>query len=57
MKEIFLNRFLNQKVKFMAFGDYWVSGEVSILGDGKVGIVTAHEVFSSMDIKKVRRVK
>lgn len=57
MMQILLNRFLNQNVNFRTSGNVEKIGEVRILGDGSVGIVTSQEVFSSMDIKKVRRLK
>ena len=55
--EFFLRLLLDHKVRFRTAGNSELTGEVGILGNGKVGISTPREVFSPQEVKRVRRLK
>ncbi|WP_298277827.1 hypothetical protein [Ferroplasma sp.] len=52
-----LRHFLYQKVRFQTCGNVELTGEVRILGNGRVGILTTKESFSAGDVKRVRRMR
>ena len=54
--EFILRFLLNHEVRFRTAGNAELTGEVGILGNGKVGILTTSESFSSSEVKKVRRI-
>ena len=54
--EFILRFLLNHEVRFRTTGNADLTGEVGILGNGKVGILTTSESFSSSEVKKVRRI-
>lgn len=54
--ELFLRLLLDHKVRFRTMGNAELTGEVSILGNGKVGILTQREKFSANEVKRVRRI-
>ncbi len=54
--EFFLRLLLDHKVRFRTAGNAEMTGEVSILGNGRVGILTTKESFSAGDVKGVRRI-
>lgn len=55
--ELFLRLLLDHKVRFRTMGNAELTGEVSILGNGRVGILTTRESFSAGDVKRVRRMR
>ena len=55
MLEWMLERHLDEKVRFITAWNTELEGEVTVLSDGKVGIVTPREVYEARDIKKIRR--
>ena len=55
--ELFLRLLLDHKVRFRTVGNAELTGEVSILGNGRVGILTTRESFSAGDVKRVRRTR
>ena len=55
MIEFLLERHLDEKVRFITAWDTELEGEVTVLSDGKVGIVTHREVYEARHIKHVRR--
>lgn len=55
--ELFLRLLLDHKVRFRTVGNAELTGEVSILGNGRVGILTTRESFSAGDVKRVRRMR
>ncbi len=55
--EFFLRLLLDHKVRFRTAGNAEMTGEVSILGNGRVGILTQREKFSANEVKRVRMVE
>ena len=55
MIEWLLERHLDEQVRFTTAWNTELNGEVVVLADGKVGIVTPREVYEPRDIKHVRR--
>ena len=55
MIEWLLERHLDEKVRFTTAWDTELVGDVVVLSDGRVGIVTPREVYEPRDIKKIRR--
>ena len=55
--QFMLRRLMNRKVHFMTSGNFKQTGEVRVLGNGKMGIITQREVFQARDVRRVRRVK
>ena len=56
MIEWLLERHLDEPVRFITAWNTELNGEVAVLSDGKVGIVTPREVYEPRDIKSVRRI-
>ena len=56
MIEWLLERYLDEPVRFITAWNTELNGEVVVLSDGKVGIVTPREVYEPWDIKSVRRI-
>ena len=56
MIEWLLERHLDEQVRFTTAWNTELTGEVAVLSDGKVGIVTPREVYEPLDIKSVRRI-
>ena len=56
MIEWLLERHLDEQVRFITAWNTELNGEVAVLSDGKVGIVTPREVYEPRDIKSVRRI-
>ncbi len=54
--EFILRFLLNHEVRFRTTGNADLTGEVSILGNGRVGILTQREKFSAREVKRVRRI-
>ena len=55
--EFFLRLLLDHKVRFRTIGNAELTGEVSILGNGRIGILTQREKFSAREVKRVRRIR
>ena len=55
MIEWLLERHLDERVRFTTAWNTELEDEVTVLSDGKVGIVTPREVYEARDIKHVRR--
>ena len=55
--EFFLRLLLDHKVRFRTAGNAEMTGEVSILGNGRIGILTQREKFSAREVKRVRRIR
>ena len=55
MLEWMLERHLDEKVRFITAWNTEMEGDVAVLSDGRVGIVTPREVYEPRDIKKIRR--
>ena len=56
MIEWLLERHLDEKVRFTTAWNTELTGEVTVLADGSIGIVTPREVYEPLDIKSVRRI-
>ena len=56
MIEWLLERHLDEKVRFTTAWNTELTGEVAVLSDGKVGIVTPREVYEPRDVRKIMRV-
>ena len=54
--EFILRFLLDHEVRFRTSGNAELTGEVGILGNGKVGILTPREKFSANEVRKVRRI-
>lgn len=54
--EFILRLLLDHEVRFRTAGNAELTGEVGILGNGKVGILTQREKFSANEVKRVRRI-
>ena len=55
MIEWLLERHLDEQVRFTTAWNTEMEGDVAVLSDGRVGIVTPREVYEPRDIKKIRR--
>ena len=55
--ELFLRLLLDHTVRFRTIGNAELTGEVSILGNGRIGILTQREKFSAREVKRVRRIR
>lgn len=55
MIEWVLEKHLDEKVRFTTAWNTEMEGDVAVLSDGRVGIVTPREVYEPRDIKKIRR--
>ena len=55
MIEWVLEKHLDEKVRFTTAWDTELVGDVVVLSDGRVGIVTPRKVYEPRDIKKIRR--
>lgn len=56
MIEWLLERHLDEKVRFITAWNTELNGEVVVLSDGKVGMVTPREVYEPRDVRKIMRV-
>ena len=56
MIEWLLERHLDEQVRFTTAWNTELTGEVAVLSDGSIGIVTPREVYEARDIKSVRRI-
>ena len=56
MIEWVLEKHLDEKVRFTTAWNTEMEGDVAVLSDGSVGIVTPREIYEPRNIKKVRRV-
>ena len=56
MIEWLLERHLDERVRFTTAWNTELTGEVAVLSDGKVGIVTPREVYEPLDITSVTRI-
>ena len=56
MIEWLLERHLDEQVRFTTAWNTELTGEVTVLADGSIGIVTPCEVYEPWDIKSVRRI-
>ena len=55
--KLLLRLFRDDRVNFRAPGNVEKTGEVVVMGDGKVGIATSRDIFPAREVKRVRRVK
>ena len=51
-----LERHLDEKVRFTTAWNTELTGEVTVLADGSIGIVTPREVYEPRDVRKIMRV-
>ena len=56
MIEWLLERHLDEKVRFTTARNTELTGEVTVLADGRIGIVTPREVYEPRDVRKIMRV-
>ena len=54
--EFILRFLLDHEVRFRTSGNAELTGEVVVLGTGKVGILTSRENFSAHEVRRVRRI-
>ena len=56
MIEWLLERHLDEQVRFTTAWNTELTGEVAVLSDGSIGIVTPREVYEPRDVRKIMRV-
>ncbi len=56
MIEWLLERHLDEQVRFTTAWNTELTGEVTVLADGSIGIVTPREVYEPRDVRKIMRV-
>ena len=55
MNKYVLGHLVNEKVEFTTIYNFYGTGEVIIMGNGKPGISSGPSIFPGSDIKHIRR--